>query len=119
ATHRYARMIGRLGIRTRLHAIRHYSATELLAPRGRPAHDGGAGSGAAAGGVTTLKVYAASVARADQQASELLATRLPTPRPRIEATALRASLKDRSGPRRSASSPARPDISVTGLASGK
>jgi hypothetical protein len=30
-THRYARMVGRLGIRTHLHAIRHYSATELLA----------------------------------------------------------------------------------------
>ena len=34
------------------------------------------------GGATTLKVYAAWVARADQQASELLAARLPAPRPR-------------------------------------
>ena len=30
-THRYARMVVKLGIRTHLHAIRHYSATELLA----------------------------------------------------------------------------------------
>src|ERR1044072_5392512 len=28
-THRYASMVARLGIRTHLHAIRHYSATEL------------------------------------------------------------------------------------------
>ena len=38
--------------------------------------------GHGSGGATTLKVYAAWVARADQQASELLASRLPTPRAR-------------------------------------
>jgi integrase len=77
-THRYARMVARLGIRTHLHAIRHYSATELLASgvdlrtvAGRLGHGNG--------GATTLKVYAAWVARADQQASELLAARLPPP----------------------------------------
>jgi len=78
-SHRYARMVAKLGIRTHLHAMRHYSATELLASgvdlrtvAGRLGHGGG--------GATTLKVYAAWVARADQQASELLAARLPSPR---------------------------------------
>jgi integrase len=78
-THRHARMVRMLGIRTRLHAIRHYGATELLASgvnlrtvAGRLGHG--------SGGATMLKVYAARVARADQQASELLAARLPTPR---------------------------------------
>jgi integrase len=77
-THRYARMVGRLGIRTHLHAIRHYSATELLASgvdlrtvAGRLGHGGG--------GATTLRVYAAWVARADEAASELLVGRLPLP----------------------------------------
>jgi integrase len=78
-THRYGRMVDKLGIRTRLHSMRHYSATELLASgvdlrtvAGRLGHGGG--------GATTLKVYAAWVAHADQQASAMLAARLPTPR---------------------------------------
>jgi integrase len=77
-THRYARMVSKLGIRTHLHAIRHYSATELLAfgvdlrtVAGRLGHG--------SGGATTLRVYAAWVARADQAASELLVGRLPLP----------------------------------------
>jgi integrase len=77
-THRYARMVGRLGIRTRLHAIRHYSATELLAS-GVDLRTVAGRLGHGSGGATTLKVYAAWVARADQQASELLAARLPAP----------------------------------------
>jgi integrase len=79
-THRYARMVGRLGIRTHLHAIRHYSATELLAS-GVDLRTVAGRLGHGSGGATTLKVYAAWVARADQQASELLASRLPSPRP--------------------------------------
>ena len=78
-THRYARMVGKLGIRTHLHAIRHYSATELLAS-GVDLRTVAGRLGHGSGGATTLKVYAAWVARADQQASELLAARLPTPR---------------------------------------
>jgi integrase len=72
------RMVGKLGISTHLHAIRHYSATELLASgvdlrivAGRLGHS--------SGGATTLKVSAAWVARADQAASERLAGRLPAP----------------------------------------
>lgn len=42
-SHRYARRVGKRGIRTHLHAIRHYSATELLAgrPWSRPANNAG------------------------------------------------------------------------------
>jgi integrase len=79
-THRYARMVGKLGIRTHLHAIRHYSATELLAS-GVDLRTVAGRLGHGSGGATTLKVYAAWMARADQQASELLAARLPNPRP--------------------------------------
>jgi site-specific recombinase XerD len=73
-------MVGKLGISTHLHAIRHYSATELLAS-GVDLRTVAGRLGHSSGGATTLKVYAAWVARADQQASELLAARLPAPRP--------------------------------------
>ena len=75
-SHRYARMAEKLGIKTHLHQLRHYSATELLAAgvdlrtvAGRLGHGGG--------GSTTLKVYAAWHAGADKQAAALLASRLP------------------------------------------
>jgi integrase len=77
-THRYARMVAKLGIRTHLHAIRHYSATELLAS-GVDLRTVAGRLGHGSGGVTTLRVYAAWVARADQAASELLAGRFPLP----------------------------------------
>ncbi len=73
-THRYA-MAADLGIDTHLHALRHYSATELLAGgvdlrtvAGRLGHTGG--------GATTLKVYAAWLADADTKAADLIASRL-------------------------------------------
>jgi integrase len=69
-------MAERLGIRTHIHALRHYSATELLTAgvdlrtvAGRLGHGGG--------GSTTLRVYAAWVASSDRMAAELLRTRLP------------------------------------------
>lgn len=80
-THRPRRMVGKLGIRT---ASARYSPLQrdgVARLRCRPAHGGRAGLGHGSGGVTTLKVCAAWVARADQQASELLAARLPTPPP--------------------------------------
>ena len=77
-THRYTKMAAELGIDTHLHALRHYSATELLAGgvdlrtvAGRLGHGGG--------GATTLKVYAAWVAGADTKAADLIASRLPRP----------------------------------------
>jgi integrase len=73
---RYSSMAERLGIDTHIHALRHYSATELLTAgvdlrtvAGRLGHGGG--------GSTTLRVYAAWVAASDRKAAELLRSRLP------------------------------------------
>jgi integrase len=75
-TQRYKDMATRLGIDTHLHALRHYSATELLTAgvdlrtvSGRLGHGGG--------GATTLRVYAAWVAASDQKAAEILGSRMP------------------------------------------
>ncbi|TWP45813.1 site-specific integrase [Lentzea tibetensis] len=73
---RYKDMAERLGIKTHIHALRHYSATELLTAgvdlrtvAGRLGHGGG--------GATTLRVYAAWVAASDRKAAELLGSRMP------------------------------------------
>ncbi|WP_098959400.1 site-specific integrase [Pseudonocardia sp. N23] len=78
-TQRYGRMATRLGIRTHLHCLRHYSATELIAAgvdirtvAGRLGHAGG--------GATTLRTYTAFVLEADQRAASALAARRPRPR---------------------------------------
>jgi integrase len=75
-TQRYKDMATRLGIKTHLHALRHYSATELLTAgvdlrtvAGRLGHGGG--------GATTLRVYAAWVAASDRKAAEILGSRMP------------------------------------------
>ncbi|GAA3249446.1 hypothetical protein GCM10017691_60530 [Pseudonocardia petroleophila] len=77
-THRYSRMCAELGIDSHLHALRHYSATELLSAgvdlrtvAGRLGHGGG--------GATTLRVYAAWVGESDRRAAELLAGRMTRP----------------------------------------
>jgi integrase len=76
ATQRFSRMADRLAIDCRLHSLRHYSATELISAgvdartvAGRLGHGGG--------GATTLRVYAAWVAEADQRAAAKLAGRMP------------------------------------------
>ncbi|WP_035288786.1 tyrosine-type recombinase/integrase [Actinokineospora spheciospongiae] len=73
---RYKRMAAALGIDTHIHALRHFSATELLTAgvdlrtvAGRLGHGGG--------GATTLRVYAAWVAASDRKAAEILGSRLP------------------------------------------
>lgn len=73
---RYRNLARRLGIDTHIHALRHYSATELLTAgvdlrtvAGRLGHGGG--------GATTLRVYAAWVAATDRQAAEILGSRMP------------------------------------------
>jgi integrase len=75
-TQRYKDMADRLDIDTHLHALRHYSATELLTAgvdlrtvAGRLGHGGG--------GATTLRVYAAWVAASDRKAAEILGSRMP------------------------------------------
>jgi integrase len=76
---RYKGMAKRLGIDTHIHALRHYSATELLSAgidlrtvAGRLGHGGG--------GATTLRVYAAWVAASDRKAAEILGSRMQPPR---------------------------------------
>src|SRR5690606_22743139 len=73
---RYRRMCASLGWKMNLHQLRHYSATELIAAgvdvrtvAGRLGHSGG--------GTTTLKVYSAWVAEADQKAAGKLTGRMP------------------------------------------
>lgn len=77
-THRYGDMCAKLGIDSHLHALRHYSATELLTAgvdlrtvAGRLGHGGG--------GATTLRVYAAWVGESDRRAAEILGERLQRP----------------------------------------
>jgi len=80
-TQRYRLMAQRLKLRsTRLHALRHYSATELITAgvdlrtvAGRLGHGNG--------GATTLKVYTAWVEAADRKAAETMATIMPAARP--------------------------------------
>ena len=73
---RYSRMARRIGVRTTIHKLRHYSATELITAgvdirtvAGRLGHGGG--------GTTTLRVYAAWSSEADQRAARSLSARLP------------------------------------------
>lgn len=77
-THRYANMCAKLGIDSHLHAMRHYTATELLTAgvdlrtvAGRLGHAGG--------GTTTLRVYAAWVDASDRQAAKILGGRIRRP----------------------------------------
>jgi integrase len=81
-TQRYSKLASRLGIETHLHALRHYSATELIAAgvdvrtvAGRLGHSGG--------GTTTLRVYSAWRDEADQRAASNLGLRMPA-RPEVE-----------------------------------
>jgi integrase len=75
-TQRYKDMAARVEVKTHLHALRHYSATELLSAgvdirtvAGRLGHGGG--------GATTLRVCAAWVAASDRKAAEILGSRMP------------------------------------------
>jgi integrase len=79
-THRYSNICAKLGIDSHLHALRHYSATELLTAgvdlrtvAGRLGHGGG--------GATTLRVYAAWVGESDRRAVEILGGKFQRPRP--------------------------------------
>lgn len=72
---RFRTMCTRLGIKSHLHALRHYAATELISAgvdvrtvAGRLGHGGG--------GTTTLRVYTAWVPESDKRAAEILAARI-------------------------------------------
>jgi integrase len=77
-TRQYHHLVTDLGIRTTLHKLRHYSATELIAA-GVDLRTVAGRLGHADNGRTTLRYYTAWVNEADQRASHTLMHRLPTP----------------------------------------
>ncbi|WP_219417621.1 tyrosine-type recombinase/integrase [Pseudonocardia nigra] len=77
-THRYGRTCAKLGIGSHLHALRHYSATELLTA-GVDLHTVAGRLGHGGGGATTLRVYAAWVGEADRRAADILGKRMRRP----------------------------------------
>jgi integrase len=81
ATQRYRRLATRLGLRsTRLHALRHYSATELLIA-GVDLRTVAGRLGHGSGGATTLRFYAAWVDESDRRAADAIAIAMPRPDP--------------------------------------
>ena len=83
---RYRKLVERLQVKTTIHKLRHYSATELIAAgvdirtvAGRLGHGGG--------GTTTLRAYTAWVSEADQRAAGSLAARMPA-RPKTPAPSI-------------------------------
>lgn len=79
ASQRFRRLAERLKLRSkRLHSLRHYSATELIAA-GVDIRTVAGRLGHGSGGATTLKVYAAWVADADRRAADAIARILPRP----------------------------------------
>ena len=76
---RYRRQAKALGLRsTRFHALRHYSATELIAA-GVDVRTVAGRLGQSGGGATTLRVYAAWVNEADRRAAATMASLIPQP----------------------------------------
>jgi integrase len=77
-THRFGRLAKQLGLHARLHDLRHYAATQLIAGgvdvrtvSGRIGHTGG--------GATTLRVYTHFQAAADRRAAQFLEQTLKRP----------------------------------------
>ena len=76
-TLRYGRLARKLKLRsTRLHSLRHYSATELIAA-GTDIRTVAGRLGHGSGGATTLKIYAAWVDEAGQRAASTMAGIMP------------------------------------------
>lgn len=74
-TQKYSKM-KRLGLKTSIHKLRHYSATELIAA-GVDVRTVAGRLGHAGGGSTTLRTYTAWVSEADQRAAGSIAARMP------------------------------------------
>lgn len=80
-TQRYRRIAKRNNLRsTRIHALRHYSATELLSA-GIDLRTVAGRLGHGSGGATTLRYYAAWVEEADNRAADAIAGVVPRPDP--------------------------------------
>lgn len=80
-TQRYRRLAQRIGLRsTRLHALRHYSATELLS-NGVDLRTVAGRLGHANGPATTTAIYAAWVNEADRRAAQTIGNLVPRPDP--------------------------------------
>jgi integrase/DNA-binding transcriptional regulator YhcF (GntR family) len=77
-TQRYRKMTQRLGIKTSIHKLRHYSATELIAA-GIDIRTVAGRLGHGSGGTTTLRTYTAWISESDQRAAKDLAARMPAP----------------------------------------
>ena len=103
-TQRYGRLAMKLNLRsTRLHSLRHYSATELIAA-GVDIRTVAGRLGHGSGGATTLRIYAAWVDEAGQRAAGTMAGIMPTltapaPRPprgpyEVIAATLRDQIQD-------------------------
>jgi hypothetical protein len=76
---RYRKLALKLKLRsTRLHSLRHYSATELVAA-GVDVRTVAGRLGHGSGGATTLKVYAGWVNEADRRAADTMAKIVPKP----------------------------------------
>jgi integrase len=77
-THRFGRLAKQLRLRARLHDLRHYAATQLIAG-GVDVRTVSGRIGHAGGGATTLKVYTHFQAAADRRAAEFLEQTLKRP----------------------------------------
>lgn len=99
ASQRFRRLAERLKLRSkRLHSLRHYSATELIAA-GVDVRTVAGRLGHGSGGATTLKVYAAWVADADRRAADAIGRILARPeathrRPRAPYEVLAGILRE-------------------------
>jgi len=82
-THRFGRLARQLGLHVRLHDLRHYAATQLIAG-GVDVRTVSGRIGHAGGGATTLKVYTHFQATPDRRSAELLEQTLRRPAPRPE-----------------------------------
>jgi integrase len=102
-TQRYGRLARKLKLRsTRLHSLRHYSATELIAA-GTDIRTVAGRLGHGSGGATTLKIYAAWVDEAGQRAATTMGGIMPAITPvsrpprgpyEVIAAELRAQIRD-------------------------